>query len=322
MLDIIIPHYNEPWSVGQQLFDMLGVQRGIDFDQIHVILVNDGFEHKLPDVYFSDRPYHVEQISIPHGGVSVARNAGLEAATHEWVMFCDFDDVFSNIYSMRDYMTPLPAKDYDVLWGDFYVEDKNEQDALRIITRTDLNTVFVHSKLFRREFLLDKNIRFTPGLTFDEDGEFNSIVFAVAERKRVGKIVTKTPPYVWCWRKDSTTHGYNDRREEGAICHYKRNKNVCEVYKKVLPMNRVCGMVARTVWDMYYTLNVPTLSDKMVEMRNDFIQWFAKHKEYYLEADRQDIPLIRRIARIERKTEDFRDNVTIEQWLDEIEKEM
>ena len=41
-LDLIVTHYREPWEVGKQLFDMIAMQREVDFRDISVILVNDG----------------------------------------------------------------------------------------------------------------------------------------------------------------------------------------------------------------------------------------------------------------------------------------
>lgn len=100
MLDIIVTHYDEPWETGAKFFQMLDIQRKVDFQQIRVILVNDGEEHSLPSEYFEGRPYRVTQISIPHAGISAARNAGIEKATAEWICFCDFDDMFADVYSL------------------------------------------------------------------------------------------------------------------------------------------------------------------------------------------------------------------------------
>ena len=86
MLDLIIPHYTEPWQVGKKMFDMLDIQRGMDFAKIRVIVVNDGEDHALDQSCLQDRPYRAEQISIAHAGVSAARNAGLRYASAKWIM--------------------------------------------------------------------------------------------------------------------------------------------------------------------------------------------------------------------------------------------
>ena len=128
MLDIIMPHYDELWEEGEKFFAMLDLQRGADFSQIRVIFVEDGEENTIADEHFENRSYAVEHITIPHGGVSAARNAGLKASQAEWVMFCDFDDMFSNVYALRDILNVLPAPDYDVLWTEFCSEDKKNMN--------------------------------------------------------------------------------------------------------------------------------------------------------------------------------------------------
>ena len=41
-LDIIVPHYKEPWDVCRYLFSSLELQRGVPFNMVRVIVVNDG----------------------------------------------------------------------------------------------------------------------------------------------------------------------------------------------------------------------------------------------------------------------------------------
>ena len=69
ILDIIVTHYNEPWEIVRNYFNMLDLQRGVDFNDIRVFLIHDGTE-AYPDEYFSNRPYHVEQHSISHRGIA------------------------------------------------------------------------------------------------------------------------------------------------------------------------------------------------------------------------------------------------------------
>ena len=313
-LDLIVTHYREPWELGKKLFDMIAMQRDINFDDIGVILVNDGEEHELPGELFDGYPYTVNQMSIPHGGVSKARNAGLDASKADWVMFCDFDDTFAHVYAMRDIMTQLPAPDYDVLWGDMLIEDGRNPEKFGIYKDTKVNAVFTHAKLYRRSFLIENGCWFNTQLTFNEDSEFNAILFAKVPTRRVGKINTAMPLYIWCWRKDSTSN-IGGRSEEALLCHYVRNKNVCEVYEKELPRNRYCAMVARTVWDAYYTLNTPSRSLRMDEMKRDFADWYDAHRKAFFETDAHDIPQIKAIACAEYRQPNHCENVSIEQWL-------
>ena len=75
ILDLIVPHYKEPWTLGKPFFDMLACQRGVNFNDFRVILVHDGTD-TFPNAYFTGYPYEVVQCPIQHGGVSAARNYG------------------------------------------------------------------------------------------------------------------------------------------------------------------------------------------------------------------------------------------------------
>ena len=317
MLDIIIPHYTEPWDVGRKLFDMLDLQRDVDFGKVHVILVNDGEENALPDTCFADRPYKVEQISIPHAGVSAARNAGLRKATHEWVMFCDFDDVFSNVYALRDIMTQLPAPDFDALWTDVYVETK--RDSRFTIVPYSKMTSDVHGKLYRRSFLNKNELLFDTDLVFAEDHLFNIMAFALCDKKRSGKIETKTAPYIWCLQAGSVTSqlGRQDEKMKYLLMSNIKIYDFCN--RNGFETDADC-MLAKTVWDAYYSLNVKRLSDQLVNVRNQFSRWYLKNKTRYDGLGVRFINHGKNSTRLWFNKRDFCHDITIDQWLDEIER--
>ena len=86
-LDLIVPHYKEPWETCKYLFDSIALQRGIDMDAIKVIVVNDG-DCLLDEGNFQNYPYKIEYLVKEHGGVSAARNYGLDHSDADYVMFC------------------------------------------------------------------------------------------------------------------------------------------------------------------------------------------------------------------------------------------
>lgn len=336
-LSIIVPHYTEPWEVVSKFFSMLDMQRGISWDDFTVTIVNDGENHAFTgetEEYLSSRPYAVKQLNIPHGGVSAARNAGLMAATEEWVIFCDCDDMFSNPYSMRDILTVLPAPDYDMLWAEFFVEDTRKDGEFILYNRTEQNCVFCHAKLYRRQFLIDHQLFFNTDLTFNEDSEFNAIFLTYVDYKRTGKIRSVCPLYIWCWRKDSTTKTPH-RHIEAVLCHYRRNLSVVEAHRKNLPYNRYCGMVARTCIDAYYALNIPVLPPELAEMKKEFKAWYLAHKKQWQDTDLETLKQAKAISRSERAWIEHdqdspiidgydytvNESVTVTQWLNNLEKE-
>ena len=289
MLDIIMPHYDEPWEEGEKFFTMLDLQRDADFSQVRVILVQDGPENTIDNSHFSGRPYGVRQIVIPHGGVSAARNAGLNAATGDFVMFCDFDDIGRNL-------------------------------------------VFIHGKVYRREFLLEHDLWFDTALKFNEDSCFNAIANTIVDYRRTGQIKTLCPPYIWCYREGSATTS-PENQGQALLGLYERNKRVCEAFRKRMPYDRYCAMVARTIWDTYYSCNVDKLSPEQQQIISDFKLWYAARRGCWLLVDDETMAQVRRISQSEHDRGDqeaearwniehqsrFQPEISIEDWLASLE---
>lgn len=321
LLDIIVTHYKEPWQTGEKFFSMLSQQRGIDFNDIRVILVNDGEENKLPEEYFSGRPYRVEQICIEHAGVSAARNAGQKYATADWVAFCDFDDTFANIYSLRDVLNVLPAPGFDLLWADIVCENKKDDGGMSIYMQGE-NYVFVHGKYIRRQFLLDNELWFDTEIWYSEDSEWCAILDTVVDHKRVGKIKTDFPVYVWCYTPNSvtTTPG---RRAEMQVCSYIRDKKVCEAFEKRMPYERYCAMVARTVTNLYYAQNVDNIPEVLLPVKEDFKLFWKDHKKFYFDTPAETMNLVKKASRNEYTILDKKKikDISVEEWLRQIEAE-
>lgn len=318
MLDIIVTHYKEPWSTVEKFFSMLDLQRGVSFSSFRVLFVNDGEENAFPSRRFSDHPYKVLQFSIPHAGVSSARNEGLSKASSEWVMFCDCDDTFTNIYSMMDILNVLPAPEVDLLWTDMYYEYMRENELY--LQKQGLNGVFIHGKLFRRQFLLDHHILFDPHLPYCEDSLFVTTAYTVADSKRIGRIAAQTPPYVWCYTEGSVTNSMKTMDKAHTYVYY-RNKKVCEVYRQYRPYDQYCSMIARTIIDSYYALNAPTLSDPLLEMKSDFKQWYSQHKSQWQAVPYDTLKEIKEASKRASHASNTIESISVTKWLNQLEQE-
>lgn len=306
-LDIIIPHFNEPWETGKKFFDMLSMQRGVDFHDIGVTIVHDGTE-AFPEEYFV-LPFSVTQKSIPHAGVSAARNAGLDESDAPWIMFCDFDDMFASIYSLRHILSVLPTDDYDELWCEFYAEDR-KKDGRTIIHVRGENSVFVHGKLFRRDFLMKNQLRFPEDMEFNEDSAFVATIHALTDYRRIGKITAETPLYIWTFREGSAT-GTQSNRARALRGMYMRNKVVCDAFHRNLPEERYQTMVCRTAYDAYHILNAVELPDILVPLVDDFKAWWSIHKKAFKKCPAQ---LRRESAEASWKEHCLGDKEEIERW--------
>jgi len=98
-LSIIIPHYQEKERDLFPLLSSIAGQLGVDFSDIEVILANDGGgAGTLNQDFLSLFDCDIRQVELAeNGGPGVARQAGLDAARGEYVMFCDADDALHNV---------------------------------------------------------------------------------------------------------------------------------------------------------------------------------------------------------------------------------
>ena len=288
-LDLIITHYTEPWKVGKPMFDMLAMQREVNFDDVGVILVNDGEDHELPSELFDGYPYDVCQISIPKGGVSKARNAGLDHSTADWVMFCDFDDSFSSIFGLYLIFCAINEDKYDTIWSCF-TEETQDNEGRMMLVHHDRDFVFVHGKVHRRQYLVDNNIRFCDKLTIHEDAFLNMLAQTCCEPERIGGI--KTPYYVWRWNQNSVVR--SDMTCDFTLKTYDHlmRQRICltEEYLKRGMISDAIIAIIKTVIDAYYdsqqiTWRLPKNKEMLHKAENWFAAYLKRYANYYAKAD-------------------------------------
>ena len=319
LIDIIVPHYKETWATVSKFFSMLDAQRCVDFGRFRVIFVNDGEEHAFPEEYFSECPYKVKQVSIPHAGVSAARNEGLRLASADWVMFCDCDDMFATPFAMLDILDAFRneemAKKIDLAWGDFLTECRKNS----IYSTRGFNMVFIHGKLFRRKFLLDNDIWFDTTISYCEDCLFVTTAYIMADEHRIARIVSRLPIYVWCDTEGSVTNTDKAKADAPSSTMY-RNKKVCELYLKVRPYDEYCCMVARTIIDAYFYLNRPFLSPELEKLRDEFVEWYMAHREQWNAVPKETLKEIKNKSResVFMKPDDILEDITVTEWLKRI----
>lgn len=308
-LDIIVPHYKEPFSTGQKFFEMLALQRGIHFDDIRVILVNDGIENALTGELFKGFPFRVDVVTIKHGGVSAARNAGIAETDAKWVCFCDFDDLFASVYSLRNVLELLDTDQFDLLWADFISEDRMKDGQMKYHKRGE-NVVFIHGKFWRRDWLMKSGLRFNTKLTFNEDSAFCAVASNMMDYKRVGHIESNVPIYIWTFTEGSATTTPGNRIK-CLIGLYERNKVVCESMKTV-DYKRYCAMISRTVHDSYWSMNLQTIPPELEPYIDDFRQFWKEHKKFYFDTDPDSM---REVAEASRREHEAGDIEEEERWL-------
>ena len=264
-LDLIVPHYKEPWEVCRYLFDSIALQRGICFDNIKVIVVNDGdcgmFDENLDQIRTQSLlntmyPYKISYLPKEHGGVSAARNYGLDHSEADYVMFCDIDDGFLNNYGLHLVFAAMQEK-HDYIYSNF-VEETFTADNTMTIIRHDNDFTFMHGKGYKRSFLVERNIRFDPAMTLHEDGYFNSVVLAEVRHLASMKCI-ETPFYLWRWNDASTVR---KDREDFVLRTYENvmqtRIGTCEQIRNRGYEDDFKAAVCMTVLNSYYDFQKPS----------------------------------------------------------------
>lgn len=189
-LSIIVPVYNAALYLRDCVSSLLA-QRFVDFE---VLLVDDGSTDgsgQLCDELAAKDP-RVVVLHQKNGGVSSARNRGIDEARGEYLVFVDADDLVT-----EDYLEHLMESDADVVvtgvrkFGarsgtrvparrdDFGIECL----AARWNTPPDLNFLYCYpvAKRFRTRMIREHGIRFDETLSFSEDLCFNMEYYSYAE---------------------------------------------------------------------------------------------------------------------------------------------
>ena len=188
-LSIIIPAYNSEDTLRDSIESILS-QNSKDFE---IIIVNDGSVDGTEDICheYQSKYKNICYISKENTGVSEARNVGMDNARGLFVAFLDSDDVWNKNYYDEELSKKLKDGYADVYvfstcFSDMslnieeYVHVKSEE----MCGGNKAVDMYYHSFcafIFKREFLLDNNIRFVPKIKYGEDELFRSQCLYLAD---------------------------------------------------------------------------------------------------------------------------------------------
>ena len=186
LLSIIIPCYNSARFITATL-DML-IEQGLQ--DCEIIVVNDGSTDstaELVERYTHTYP-NITLINKCNEGVSVARNTGITAANGQYIYFLDSDDTltpetlsFFRATIERYQHTDMFAFGYESHRGGrilkkFIYKKYNKKDfSAQEIQKAFLSKqicIHICSSIYRKEFLINNELYFTPGVRIGEDIEF------------------------------------------------------------------------------------------------------------------------------------------------------
>lgn len=178
-ISIIVPVYNSQSTISKCINSLLRQT----YENIEIILVDDGScDHSLDIcLFFKNFDKRIKVFNKQNGGVSSARNFGIEMATGKFIMFCDSDDWVENTWC--ETMINLYIPECLVMSGYYcHYQDKNqwigEYIEDKVIPKEDylLTKKYGGFAPWNKLFCLDKiklnQIRFPDDITLGEDQLF------------------------------------------------------------------------------------------------------------------------------------------------------
>lgn len=277
-LQILIPQYEETEETIAPLLQSIAIQQNVDLkNNVGVIICNDGSNVFLSEDFLKSFPFEIKYIKTPHRGVSAARNTCLDAATADYVIFSDADDMFFNVCGLYLIFREINNGGFNALSSLFIEETRDFHSGKPVYINRQKDMTFVHGKVYRRSYLLYNKIRFNETLTIHEDSYFNCLAQRIA-----GKVkYCSTPFYLWRWHDSSVC-----RHDPKYILKTYTNmldSNTCLI-KEFLRRNREqdAQFYATTmIYDAYYTMN----KDEWLNQENQEYRDKAekRFKDYYIE---------------------------------------
>ncbi len=199
LVSVIIPVYN----VEKYIAKCISSLQRQDYENFEIIVVDDGSPDRSANIIdeMSVKDSRIRVIHKSNGGVSSARNVGIENSNGEYLMFVDGDDWVEKNY-ISEFVRFIKFSSNDIVMNYNYITDNGlprcyENGASNILTRDQAAQciyngrifVAVWNKLYKRSFLYNHSIRFREDIWFGEGMLFN--IECLAHINNVG-VMNKT----------------------------------------------------------------------------------------------------------------------------------
>lgn len=201
-LSIIVPIYN----VEEYLRNCIESILNQSFKNFELILVNDGSTDNSLNICreYEKNDKRIRVIDKKNGGVSSARNVGIDIAKGKYIAFVDpDDDIDFNMY--EELIKTIKSLNVDIVISSFkYVDVINKKvitqkvwnEINKVIKKKEIHKILMEilsfkenygllssfNKLYARKLFSDNNIRFDENKNHGEDVRLNLLLLMKVER--------------------------------------------------------------------------------------------------------------------------------------------
>ena len=282
-LQFLVPQYKETEEVISFLLDSIECQVDINKNDIGVIICSDGGNYILDRKFLDKYSYDIDYVVCTHRGVSGARNSAFLLSDADYVMYCDSDDGFCNTFALKIIFQNIDisekeGKPFDLMSTKFYSEKQAEGDTPWSLSICDHNNVYIHSRVYRREFLVDNNLYFNEKIWANEDSFFNISTNFYSKNTKMLNI----PIYCWRGNPQSVTH---DPKFIMKTLHQLIYSND-SVIETMIILNKDKKDIAKSAFDIickvYLDMNKPDLykpeNKEYLDITIKTLQWYIKKR--------------------------------------------
>lgn len=293
MISVIVPIFN----VQKYLNKCIDSICNQTYKDLEIILVDDGSiddSGKICDEY-AHKDSRIKVIHKSNGGLSDARNKGLDVASGEFVAFVDGDDyihpdMYANLLRvMNDSKADIVCCDYkkvaenemisaDCSKGEY--TSYREKDIIRQIWEDNVKTVVQWNKLYKAEIF--SKLRYPIG-RYHED---SFIIHHILQKCKIYTVVNQEL-YYYVQRSDSIMSNFKMKRVEDAVDAY---KDRIELFTKTGCREGVLVTKKQIVDELMYIIdtqlrnnNISAARQVQRAYRRYFFKYFYlfSHKKYW-----------------------------------------
>ncbi len=225
IVSIIIPSYN----CGQWLDRAVTSAFSLNKTHIEVIVVDDGSTDDTPSIcgVLKHKYPALKVIRQLNGGLSAARNTGLDAATGTFIILLDADDelVGFDVSTITDTdadvlrigVEEVTIEGTTLYWLESYSESEPGPEYLQRHLKADTLYIPSCAYVYRRSFLQENDLRFKNGLIHEDN------LFTIqALVKSASVAATSTIVYRYIRRDNSITLTQNFASSKRRILSYQQ----------------------------------------------------------------------------------------------------
>ncbi|WP_224773291.1 glycosyltransferase family 2 protein [Metabacillus idriensis] len=239
-VSVVVPIYN----VEKYIYRCIDSIINQTYSNIEIILVDDGSTDKCGEIIkdFSKADSRIKIIHKKNGGLSDARNKGMEYVSGEFVLFVDSDDwldtkiIEEMINNCLKYNADIVQTAFYYAYDDYLLLDNrifSKDDHIIILNNISLMSElvinervknFAWGKLYKTDLI--KDIPFEKGVLFED------VFWAHKVMHRVNKYVILNQPLCYYYqRSDSIVSTYTLKNLDIIKGLKKRHKFIEEYYK-------------------------------------------------------------------------------------------